>query len=331
VAEHGPDSLQRLSAAPVRRRVNRAVDSVRVRAPGFWAGPRGLVTMLLTLGVVIALLIGWVLTWATEEDGPNAVWLTLGPLAFSFVVALLTALFWSLRQSTRLRHAEIAFLTGASHNLRTPLSAIRAAIQTLATTGERLAPEDKRLLFEAVMNETNRLELRIDNLIETARLDLEQKPYDIGPFDLTTLVRDVLDEARWAFAARAGTFTVTAPDEPLVIDGDRRALKLVLENLVDNALKYTDEPPLVEVNCSRSAEHAVVRVKDAGIGFSSAVTDAVFSGRREGDTGYRGSGIGLRLSRTIARGHGGEVRLHSPGDRLGATAEVWLPIAESDE
>lgn len=303
-------------------------DKVRIGTRGFWSGPGGLITMVLTLMLVIALLIGWVLTWATEEGGPNAVWLTLGPIAFSMIVALLAALFWSLRQSTRLRQAETAFLTGASHNLRTPLSAIRAAVQTLATTGMRLTESDRKLLFTAVMNETNRLELRIDNLIETARLDLEPKPYDVGPFDLSTLVREVLDEAFWAFQARGGSFTVTTPDEPLVIDGDRRALKLVLENLVDNALKYTDGQPLVEVTAIRSAEHAVVRMKDAGIGFDHA--EQVFSGRRQGDTGFRGSGIGLRLSRTIARGHGGEVRLHSPGQRLGATAEVWLPLTDDD-
>lgn len=312
-------------------RLRSAYDSVRVRAPGFWAGPGGFVAMVVTLLVVIALLIGWVWAWASDEDGPNAVWLTLGPVAFSFVVALLAALFWSLRSSTRLRQAEIAFLTGASHNLRTPLSAIRAALQTLATTGDRLSLADKHLLFDAVMNETNRLELRIDNLIETARLDLEQKPYDIGAFDLTQLVREVLDEARWAFAARGGTFSITAPDEPLVIDGDRRALKLVLENLVDNALKYSEGPPTVEVTANPSAEHAVVRVKDAGIGFAHADSDTAFSGRRGSDIGYRGSGLGLRLARAIARGHGGEVRLHSPGERLGATAELWLPIAEGDE
>lgn len=316
---------KRQKDASRRRRV---LDAVRIRAPGFWSGPGGLIAMLLTLLVVIALLIGWVLMWASDDGGPNAVWLTLGPIAFSFVVALLAALFWSLRHSTRLRQAEIAFLTGASHNLRTPVSAIRAALQTLTTTGTRLAEDDRNLLFTAVLNETNRLELRIDNLIETARLDLEPKPYDVGPFDLSTLVSEVLDEARWAFFARGGSFIIKAPDEPLVIDGDRRALKLVLENLIDNALKYTDTHPSVEVSVSRSAEHAVVRVKDQGVGFDHA--EEVFSGRRQGDTGFRGSGIGLRLSRTIARAHGGEVRLHSPGKRLGATAEVWLPLTDDD-
>lgn len=318
--------------APSSVRPRRGVlDKVRVRAPGFWAGPGGLLAMTLTMMVVVALLIGWVLAWATDEGGPNAVWLTLGPIAFSLVVALLAALFWSLRQSTRLRQAEKAFLTGASHNLRTPLSAMRAALQTLYTTGTRLSEDDRRLLFTALMNEALRLELRVDNLIETARLDLEPRPYDVGPFDLEALVKEVLDESFWAFQARGGSYTIAPSTEPLVIEGDRKAVKLVLENLIDNALKYSQGPPTVDVTLARSAEHAVVRVRDQGIGFELKDGDTAFSGRRQGDTGYRGSGIGLRLSRTIARAHGGEVRLHSPGPARGATAELWLPMTEDED
>jgi signal transduction histidine kinase len=287
------------------------------------------VVAALTVLLVIALLVGWVVTWALDDEGPNAVWLTLGPIAFSLVLVLLVGLFWSLRRTARLRQTEIAFLTGASHNLRTPLTAIRTGIQTLATT-RHLSSEDACLLFKAVTNETHRLELRIDNLIETARLDLEHRPYDLGPLDLVALVREVLDEARWAFAAAGGSFTPPSADEPLMVVGDARALRLLFENLIDNALKYAEGAPRVEVSCAQSADHAVVRVRDHGLGFTSTEAQAIFSGRRQGDTGRRGSGLGLRLARAIARGHGGEVRLDSAGPHQGATAEVWLPLDEAE-
>lgn len=301
--------------------------AVAIGERGFWAGPAGLVVAAFSMLLVVALLVGWVVTWAVDDDGPNATWLTLGPVAFSLILALLAGLFWSLRRSSRLREVELAFLTGASHNLRTPLTAIRTGLQTLATT-DGLSQGDKRLLFTAVTNETHRLELRIDNLIETARLDLERRPYERRPIDLVTLVREVLDEARWAFAAAGGTYTPPSADEPLMIYGDRRALRLVFENLVDNALKYAEGPPRVDVTCTRSAEHAVVRVKDHGLGFAPIDAPEVFSGSRRGDTGRKGSGLGLRLARVIARGHGGEVRLDSEGLHRGATAEVWLPLDE---
>jgi signal transduction histidine kinase len=303
-------------------------DSVRIRR-AFWNGPIGLLIVAVAVLLVLALLVGWVLIWVEDPDGPSITWLTLGPIAFSIVFALLIALFFSLRRSNRLRATEIAFLTGASHNLRTPLTAIRTGLQTLHTLAgtDHLTQEDREVLWTAIQNETSRLELRIESLIEAARLDLEHRPYDRRPIDLVGLVRDVLDELRWAFAAQGGTVEPPDADAPLMVDGDERGLRLLFENLVDNALKYADGPARVVVTCTQSADHAVVRIRDHGLGFGPVEAAALFDGRR-GDTGRRGSGLGLRLARAIARGHGGELRLDSEGPKLGATAEVWLPLEE---
>lgn len=303
-------------------------DSVRIRR-AFWNGPIGLLIVAVAVLLVLALLVGWVLIWVEDPDGPSITWLTLGPIAFSIVFALLIALFFSLRRSNRLRATEIAFLTGASHNLRTPLTAIRTGLQTLHTLAgtDHLTQADREVLWTAIQNETSRLELRIESLIEAARLDLEHRPYDRRPIDLVGLVRDVLDELRWAFAAQGGTVEPPDADAPLMVDGDERGLRLLFENLVDNALKYADGPARVVVTCTQSADHAVVRIRDHGLGFGPVEAAALFDGRR-GDTGQRGSGLGLRLARAIARGHGGELRLDSEGPKLGATAEVWLPLEE---
>ncbi len=299
---------------------------MRLSRSDFWTGLGGLsVTVLIAL-VVVALLVGWVLAWANQEEGPNALWLTLGSIAFVAVLTLLGMLLLSLRTSNRLRQAEAAFLTGASHNLRTPLSAIRAAAQTVKQASS-LSPDDRARLLEAILHETSRLELRVDNLLETARLDLERRPFTRSTIALGELAASVLDDARWAFAARRGRSEMTCAAEPLSVDGDERALRLLLENLVDNALKYADGPPRVRVTVTRSADHAVVRVIDAGIGFaSSGANEELFRRFRRGDTGRPGSGLGLALGRAIARGHGGALILKSDGPGLGATAEVWLPL-----
>jgi signal transduction histidine kinase len=279
-----------------------------------------------SVALLLAFLVGWILIWANDEAGPNAVWLTLGPVGFSAVTLLIAAQYWSLRRSSRLRRTESAFLTGASHNLRTPLAAIRAGLQTLATAGEKLENQDKVRLYEAILHESERLERRIDNLIETARLDLEQRPYDRRVFDLSELVREVFDDLRWAFVARGGTFKLPPSPEPVLVSGDRRALKLLIENLVDNALKFSDLPPEVVTSCENRHGRALVTVTDHGVGFEAETQ--VFGPHRGGDSQRKGFGIGLRLARTIARGHGGDVTLRSPGRGLGATAELSLPLAD---
>ncbi|MCB9733253.1 MAG: HAMP domain-containing histidine kinase [Deltaproteobacteria bacterium] len=277
-------------------------------------------------GVVVALLVGWVLAWSNEPDGPNALWLTLGSVAFTAVLTLLAMLVLSLRASHRLREAETALLTGASHNLRTPLAAIRTASQTLRTA-HSLSPDDRALLVDAILHETGRLELRIDNFIETARVDLEPRLFADAIVDLGELVGGVVSDARWALTAARGAGACDADDE-LLVRGDPVALKLLFENLVDNAIKYADGAPDVHVTATRSGEHAVVRVSDAGIGFERGTAELLFRRFHRGDTGRHGSGLGLALGRAIARRHGGDVLITSPGRGAGATAEVWLPLVE---
>jgi len=297
---------------------------LRLRRSGFWDGPGGLLVVLLVGGLVVALLIGWVLAWANTTEGPNALWLTLGSVAFAGVLLALAMLMITLRASHRLRHAEAAFLTGASHNLRTPLAAIRTAAQTLKGAPS-LPTEQRDLLYGAVLHETSRLELRIDNLLETARLDLEHIAFAETLVDLRGLAETVLREARWAFTAAGGDFEVVA-GEPVRVLGDERALKLLLENLVDNALKYAGGAPSVTVSVARSADHAVLRLTDEGIGFHPGAKDELFQRFHRGDTGRPGNGLGLALVRAIARGHGGEILLTSDGPGTGATAELWLPM-----
>lgn len=296
--------------------------------PSFWAGPWGIVITGFVFAAICALLVGWVLAWARTDEATNAVFLILGPIAFSGILVSLAGLFWSLRASQRLRVAETTFVTGASHNLRTPLSAIRAAAQTLSSLP--VSETDRGLLLDAILQETTRLELRIDNLLETARIDLDQRPYEAGldAVDLGALLRDVLDDARWAFAARAGSSALSAPDEPLFVAGDARALRLLFENLVDNALKYSERAPRVTVEVTRDGRRGVVRVTDEGIGFDPATAGDLLVRPATGDVRRRGAGLGLRLARSIARGHGGGLRIASDGPGRGARAEVWLPLDE---
>lgn len=302
---------------------------LRLRRSGFWDGPGGLLVALLAGGIVVALLIGWVLAWANTTEGPNALWLTLGSIAFAGILLALATLMITLRASHRLRHAEAAFLTGASHNLRTPLAAIRTATQTLRGAPD-LADGERELLFGAILHETSRLELRIDNLLETARLDLERVAFAETVVDLRRLVEGILEEARWAFTAAQGDYAVV-PGAPVRVLGDERALRLLVENLVDNALKYAGGPPRVTATVARSADHAVLRLRDEGLGFRAGAMGDLFQRFHRGDTGRPGNGLGLALARAIARGHGGDVHLESDGPGTGATAELWLPIGPMEE
>ncbi|MDP6945335.1 MAG: sensor histidine kinase, partial [Myxococcota bacterium] len=109
-----------------------------------------------------------------------------------------------------------------------------------------------------------------------------------------------------------------------------RALKLLFDNLLDNALKYTDGAPSIDIAAELKDGFALVCVRDHGLGFDPREAPRLFRRFGRGETGRPGTGLGLSLAQAIARGHGGDVHLHSDGEGAGAIAEVWLPLVEED-
>ena len=321
-----------LFGSPPRRRRRSVVPidpgaeaGAQLRKREFWAGWGGVLLSLLTGGFVVALLVGWVLLWVQRQGGPSVVLLTLGCIAFTLVLGLLAMLQSRLKRHWRLRQVEAAFLTGVSHNLRTPISAIRVAAQALERPD--LTSEQRGRLLAAIVYQTRRLSLRVDNVIEVGRLEVERTPFGVATLDLGDVARASADSVVGVVESRGGSLSVEL-DEPLPVHADARATRLLVDNLVDNALKYTDGPPVIRIAGARHGAFFVLSVIDGGMGFRPEAVTQLFRRFRSGDTGRQGVGLGLGLSRAIARGHGGDIHLHSDGPGTGAQAEVWLPAAK---
>jgi signal transduction histidine kinase len=239
------------STPPVARRIGQlALDEAfggrtMARRRSFWGGWGGIVTTTVMAVLVVCLLVGWVLLWVRQEGEPNITILTLGCVGFALVLTMLFTVQNRLSAYWRMRQAEAAYLAGVSHNLRTPVSAIRAAAQTLQQT--QLDPSQRMRLLEAIVRETRRLALRIDNALETGRLEVERQAFDHTAVALHELVGRCVDEGALLAEGRGGTMAL-APGDELWVRGEDRALKLLLDNLLDNALKYTDEIPTIEIS-----------------------------------------------------------------------------------
>ncbi len=319
------------SAPPTRRlRTFAGVDlrpGAALRARSFWAGWGGGLTTLFTGVVMAALLVGWVLLWVNRPGGANIPLLTIGCVAFTLVIAVIVTLHNRLTAHWRLRQAEALFLTGVSHSLRTPIGAIRAAAQLL----ERGDLERERYdrLVRAIIQETRRLALRVDNVLETGRLEVERAAFGGEAVDVGALVQAVADELQPVIDNRDGTLQVSVDGHAPVL-GDPRALRLMLDNLVDNGLNYADAEPHLTITMERRDDFVLVRISDRGLGFPGADAPNLFRRSFRGDTRQGGTGLGLPLARAIARGHGGELHLHSDGPKKGAVAEIWLPLRGKD-
>lgn len=230
--------------------------------------------------------------------------------------------------TARLRRAlesQAAFVSNASHQLRTPLTGLRLRIE-----GAGRKSEDPRVRrdLDAAEAELDRMATLLSNLLILAR---EQKPArEPSAIALGKVLGDARE--RWTHTAAEEGRELRVADEPA--DGQIRAdpeeLAAILDNLIENALKYSPTGSAVDVDSQLDGNRAVVRVADSGPGIPEAEREAVFERFYRGDTAgaTAGSGLGLPIAAALAGRWGGEIRLRErPGG--GTVAEVELELADA--
>ena len=317
-----PENNRRSHARRLLRLDTSAAKGLKLRNSGFWAGWGGLITTIGIGVLVVALLVGWVLLWASRGGTPSVVFLITGSMAFGLILAALFTLLNRVQAHAKLRQVEAAFLAGTSHGLRTPLAGIRASAQALRRLD--LSPDEENRLIQALDHEAQRLNLRIDNILETNRLMLEKVSFIPECINITKCVERLVSSYENEVRAKEGSIDVQLP-ENLEVRADPRGLELVLENLLDNAVKYSPEKPSLSIDGLVKGSFVLIRIRDGGRGFLQAESNQFFRRFSRGDQGSKGVGLGLALCQAIVNGHGGSLSLFSPGPDQGCTAELWWP------
>ncbi|TAM12970.1 MAG: two-component sensor histidine kinase [Nevskiaceae bacterium] len=219
----------------------------------------------------------------------------------------------------RLEHALQArkdLVSDAAHELLTPLTAIQLQAQLLARVE---TPELRKQALAELRAGLQRSVHLTRQLLTLARHDPEA-PLAMTDVDLPALVRDTV--ATHITAAQARNINLgVAQTSPVTLHGDAEALRTLLSNLIDNAVKYTPANGQVDVSVSTDGATAILRVEDSGPGIPLADVRRVFDRfYRSPGSGATGSGLGLSIVRRIATRHGAEVTLHNGGALGGAVA-----------
>ena len=204
--------------------------------------------------------------------------------------------------------AQRALVADAAHELRTPLTALQLQVQLV----ER-APtaEDRAAALGELHNGLQRAIHAVQQLLTLARQEPGAAEYRFAPLSLAKLARDaVVEQARLA-EAKGIDLGVTLADEAAVVSADAEALRILLSNLVGNALRYTPSGGRVDVSCGVADAGAFIEVADTGPGIPVEDRERVFDRfyRRGGIGGEMGSGLGLSIVRTIAERHQAQVSL----------------------
>lgn len=220
------------------------------------------------------------------------------------------------------------FLSLAVHELRAPLAAALGNVQLLVQRAERARLSDERFgrNLRLVEEQLRRLANLIDMLLDVSRLEAGQLSIQRAPLDLAALVRRVLERAEALLVTH--TLRYEEPAGPLSIEGDATRLEQVLDNLLQNAAKYSPPGSVITVRVGQQDERVWFAVRDEGMGIDPAALPYLFErSYRAPDASSRtvpGMGIGLYVVREIVARHGGTIEVESePGK--GSTFTVWLP------
>jgi signal transduction histidine kinase len=225
------------------------------------------------------------------------------------------------------------FLATLGHELRNPLAPLLTGLQLLRLSGDdRQTVERVRATMDRQVGHLIRL---VDDLLEISRITRGIIDIRRGPIDLGTLLRTALDTTRGVIESLGHELSVSFPSEPIAIEGDSVRLTQVFANLLTNAAKYTNPGGRIELSARRVGEHAVIRVRDNGIGIQPKHLDSVFEMFMQVDRSSRhsqgGLGIGLTLARSLVAMHGGQITAHSNGPGTGSEFVVTLPALARSE
>ena len=249
-----------------------------------------------------------------------------GSVLFLLVIVSLGTILMGHKRAIELNADMSNFLQAVTHELKSPLTSLRLLLETLKTNPEAI-PEPGPLL-EAGLVQVGRLERLITNILKTSALESHRLKLARTPFDLTREVRTFALSREAQVKAAGGTLMLDLP-EPVVVRYDREALTAVLDNLLDNAIKYSTSAPAITLAVRSDEINAILEVRDRGKGLAPGQATHLFErfwrGEDELTRSSEGTGLGLYLVRQLITTGGGEIGAASPGPGQGTTITVRLP------
>ena len=294
------------------------------------SGRRKSVIFFITLGaclvsLAIALYVGWILlNWR------QVALLSLGITFFSLIIfgVVLNTIF--LVREIRRNEQHDAFINAVTHELKTPIASIRLYLETLKT--RKVEEPQREEFYDIMLADSDRLLHTVEQVLRAGRVSHRPRRQNKSVIDLSEIVRECLDltRVRHNLAPGALNFDETLQGESARVAGDVDDLRAAISNLLDNAIKYSDQEILVSVEVENvDDKNVVVRIADRGIGIPRAQLKRIFKRfyRAPGLVMARvkGTGLGLFIVHSIVEKHGGRVFAESPGVGQGSTFTIQLP------
>lgn len=233
----------------------------------------------------------------------------------------------SLQKERELNELKTKFLSLVSHEFKTPLSGIHSSA-TLAGKYTQTDQQDKRFKhIKTIQNKVKYLNNILDDFLSIERLETGKVSYKFSTFPISKVINEVIYDANMLL--KAGQ-RINYPDgiDSIVISFDEKILELAFTNLLNNAIKYSSEKSVININVNQDSDHLLIRVDDQGIGIPKKEQKFIFNRyfRAENALLNQGTGIGLNIVKSHLENLGGTITFTSQ-EGVGSSFIIHIPIA----
>jgi len=260
-----------------------------------------------------------------EIDNKNTQWV-LGSMNQSKTTGEFILVVHDITQLRQLNSMRRDFISNLSHELRTPVSVIRANSETLLD-GALENKKDAKVFAKAILRNSERLSLMVSDLIDLSRIEYGDLKLNIVPIDLDSFIEPFILSME-SLTKKKGINLTYKPAHKTKIKADVQALERILTNLIDNAFKYSPEESFIEISTKQDDNNVRVMVSDNGIGISEAdkgyIFDRFYRAASARASHNKGSGLGLAIVKNLVNSLNGEVGVSS-GSPEGSTFWFTLP------
>jgi len=237
-----------------------------------------------------------------------------------------------ISQISQLRQADLSrreLVANVSHDFRTPLALLQGYIETLKIKEAGLSQAEKQYYLELALKHTHRLGRLVSDLFQLAMLEAHDTRLHCEPFSLGELAQDVTQQHSLQAAEKRVRLVTDIPRKTPLVWGELGLVERVLENLLDNAIKYTPEGGTVRLSIVPEPDHVAARVSDNGLGIPAHdlvhIAERFYRAGRHRAGSSDGAGLGLAIAQTIVQLHGSKLEIESSPQR-GSVFGFRLPL-----
>ncbi|MBN2102629.1 HAMP domain-containing histidine kinase [bacterium] len=266
------------------------------------------------------------------SEGRNVFVLVSGLVLLIVVSVLMSLLFHRLNMQLNLARLYDNFIANVTHELKSPLASIQLALETLNL--HHLPKLRQKAFIDMMLKDTARLNKLINAILEIPALEQKKVAHNYDVYPIIPFIHELVLESMEQFNLPSDAVQIRGSGECRCV-ADRNALKIVLDNLIDNSIKYSPDSVHISIRLHCGLRTFSLDYKDQGIGICASdqkkVFDKFYRTHDPHSPNVKGTGLGLYWTREIIRYHGGRISVHSKGRNKGTSFHIELPIYQASK